>query len=428
MRSAPAIETRSANLQQFAPQEVRRRFAEDETELISQLHSHLVARGASDLEQLRFLARCDNAEIWRGKGAKTTSEWAAAQLGISRWKASRMINAGHALASLPLISAHLERGSLSLDKVIELTRFAAPETEKRLVKWARRVTPAGIRDRADKLAAKKIEEVKGPIEGRTLSWWHIDEDRLWLEGVLPADQGAIVCAAIDRLAGTLPDLPPDDGHPELDREYTIAQRRADAIVQLASTQIAKDQDPDLATVVVNVDLKTLASGVGNAEIDLGPSIHFETARRLSCDCRLEVARIDGLGDTVGIDRASRNVPRWLRRQLMRRDGHTCQFPGCGATRFLHAHHIWHWSLGGPTNLDNLIAVCPTHHKLVHEFGWGVSRSTAGEVTWFRSSGRVHDPGPAPPPDERLDHSHPKRSPLLIEARRYSRLIGVAATF
>ena len=386
------------------------------------------ARGASDLEQIRLLARCDDAEIWRGKGAKSTSEWAAAQFGIPRWKASRMINAGHALKHLPVISAHLERGSLSLDKVIELTRFATPETEKRLVKWARRVTPAGIRDRADKLAAKPMEEVKGPIEGRTLSWWGIDEDRWYLEGVLPADQGAVVVAAIDRLAGTLPDLPPEEGRPELNREYTIGQRRADALVQLASARLADDQDPDLATVVVNVDLETLTSGAGNAEIDLGPSIHFETARRLSCDCRLEVATVDGLGNTVGIDRASRNVPRWLRRQLMRRDDHTCQFPGCGAQRFLHAHHIWHWGLGGPTNLDNLIAVCPTHHTLVHEFRWGVTRSHHGDVTWFKPSGRVHDPGPAPPTDEQIPTSSQlKRQPLLVEARRYSRLIGIAAS-
>lgn len=415
-------------MQRLQQHEIRHEFEGGKAALLEGLHAHLKARGTSDREQLRWLVACDNAEIWRGEGAKSTPEWAAAQLGISRWKASRLINAGHALVQLPLISAHLEKGSLSLDKVIELTRFATPETERRLVRWARRVTPAGIRDRADKLAAKKVEEVKGPIEARTLTWWGIDEDRWYLEGVLPADQGAVVVAAIDRLAGILPDLPPDEGKPELDREYTVGQRRADALVQMASARIANDQDPDLATVVVNVDLETLTAGIGNAEIDLGPSIHFETARRLSCDCRLEVAKIDGLGNTVGIDRASRNVPRWLRRQLMRRDGHTCQFPGCGAQRFLHAHHMWHWSLGGPTNLDNLIAVCPTHHKLVHEFGWGVSRGHAGEVTWFKPSGRVHDPGPAPPSEEEILRAQPpKRHPMLIEARRYSRLIGIAAS-
>ena len=27
----------------------------------------------------------------------------------------------------------------------------------------------------------------------------------------------------------------------------------------------------------------------------------------------------------------------------------CVVPGCGATRGLHAHHIWHWEDGGPTD-------------------------------------------------------------------------------
>ncbi len=40
-------------------------------------------------------------------------------------------------------------------------------------------------------------------------------------------------------------------------------------------------------------------------------------------------------------------------------------PGCGATRGLHAHHIAHWEDGGPTELVNLVLVCPYHHRLHH---------------------------------------------------------------
>ena len=40
-------------------------------------------------------------------------------------------------------------------------------------------------------------------------------------------------------------------------------------------------------------------------------------------------------------------------------------PGCGATRGLHAHHIRHWEDGGPTELANLVLVCPFHHRAHH---------------------------------------------------------------
>jgi acetyl esterase/lipase len=32
---------------------------------------------------------------------------------------------------------------------------------------------------------------------------------------------------------------------------------------------------------------------------------------------------------------------------------------------LHAHHLTHWEDGGPTDLDNLVLLCPRHHRLHH---------------------------------------------------------------
>ena len=463
MRSAPARETWSRRLYALPPQEVFRQLADDARELQDGYHSCLAARGAADLEQLRWMASWDNADLWRSDGARSTGEWIATHFGISRWKANRMISAGHALKDLPLTSAALASGTLSLDKVVELTRFATPDTERKLITWARRVTPAGVRERADKAAERKLEDAKAAFESRSLKWWQIDPEWFGFEGILPSDQGAAFRAAIDRLAGTMPDLPPDEeGQPQLPSEYTIDQRRADALMAMASAQIASDSDPDLATIVVTIPLEAAPSGsiteaeaavdgapeggtpwvtpslaasldgmpliAGIPDIDLGPAIPFETACRLSCDCRLEVARVDGLGDTVGVGRATRKIPRWLRRQLMRRDRHTCQFPGCGAQKFLHCHHVWHWLRGGPTNLDNLIALCPAHHRLVHEFGWGVKRDRFGEVTWFRPSGRIFEPGPRPANiNEFFASLPPPEPPKLIEANKYSRWVAIAAS-
>jgi hypothetical protein len=95
---------------------------------------------------------------------------------------------------------------------------------------------------------------------------------------------------------------------------------------------------------------------------------------------------------LGIGRASRNAPRWLRRALKQRD-RGCGFPGCGARRFLHCHHIWHWIKGGPTELPNLVLVCTFHHKLVHEYGWRVELGAPGTSRWYRPDGSRFEPGP-----------------------------------
>jgi hypothetical protein len=73
------------------------------------------------------------------------------------------------------------------------------------------------------------------------------------------------------------------------------------------------------------------------------------------------------GQPIGAGRTTRVINRRLRRALEYRNP-TCAVPGCGATRGLHAHHIVHWEDGGPTELENLVLVCPYHHRLHHRGG------------------------------------------------------------
>jgi hypothetical protein len=151
---------------------------------------------------------------------------------------------------------------------------------------------------------------------------------------------------------------------------------------------------------VHAELGSLLSESANAELERGPVIHPATALRLACDCRLQAVLEDRADHALGIGRTSRVVPRWLARQLLQRD-RGCTFPGCGATAFLHAHHIVHWLRGGPTELDNLCLLCSYHHKLVHEYGWWMVLADHGTTVWYRPSGAFYDPvgpggGRAPP--------------------------------
>jgi len=44
---------------------------------------------------------------------------------------------------------------------------------------------------------------------------------------------------------------------------------------------------------------------------------------------------------------------------------------------LWSHHIIHWADGGETKLDNLVLICTRHHRLVHEFGYRISKTETG---------------------------------------------------
>ncbi len=101
-----------------------------------------------------------------------------------------------------------------------------------------------------------------------------------------------------------------------------------------------------------------------AELGSGRGVTVETARRLACDCTLHRILTMG-GHPVDHASAGRVVPARVRRALRRRD-QRCQFPGCDRFHRLHAHHIRHWVDHGPTQLTNLVLLCPFHHRLVHE--------------------------------------------------------------
>jgi hypothetical protein len=88
------------------------------------------------------------------------AQWLAGRFGISSWTGRRWVNASHVIAKLPHISEALQSGRLGLDKVVELCRFATPESEQRLIAWARRVTLATIRKRADVAGRPELEEVR----------------------------------------------------------------------------------------------------------------------------------------------------------------------------------------------------------------------------------------------------------------------------
>lgn len=275
-------------------------------------------------ELLRLIAEVDRLEAWRGEGARDAAHWLAMRYDISEWKARRWIAAAHALEDLPLISEALTGGELGIDKVAELARFASPETEARLVRWAKGVSCAAVRRRGDLAAKPSIEHTRDAERTRSVSWWYFDEGRRFgLYAELPAAHGPVVARALEREAETVPVMPE-----EADASYADA-RRADALVALCSARVAADADPDRATVVVHARLDGLERGTGGCELEDGPVIHPETVRRLLCNARVQTVVEDANGNVAGLGRMSRDPSPWMIRQVRYRD-RECRFPGCGA--------------------------------------------------------------------------------------------------
>jgi hypothetical protein len=132
---------------------------------------------------------------------------------------------------------------------------------------------------------------------------------------------------------------------------------------------------DRHTLVVHTDADDLAAP--DTDGDVGDTVAVDTSRghlpalsrrvlqRMACDAGLVLVATDDDGTPMDVGRRERRLSTALRRALLARD-RSCRFPGCGARRHLHGHHIWYWSDGGPTDLSNLVLLCSFHHRYVHD--------------------------------------------------------------
>jgi hypothetical protein len=138
-------------------------------------------------------------------------------------------------------------------------------------------------------------------------------------------------------------------------------------------------------VLIHVDADSLAADEitdpdGECAIADGPGLAPEVVRRLLCDGSF-VPIVERGGEPLSVGRRTRVIPAAIRRALVARDGR-CQYPGCERWRFVEAHHIEPWALGGETTLDNLVLLCCFHHHLVHEGGARIEKSADGALRFF----------------------------------------------
>lgn len=348
-------------------------------QLIDAIGSAEASVSVSRRAQMRAIHEFDRREAWTHDGARHMGQWLAGHLGITISEGLRRTKAAHALEELPLLAEALERGVLSFEKVCQLARYLTPDIEADEVRWAAKARFDQLKRKADVACRPTLDDVQAEEVSRYLSMWECDDlGSLGINGRLPAAEGALFKKAIQQAAAKVPEMP----HEEFNEE----RRNADALLALTAGRADADStDPDRATVVVHVDLDALVNADKGAEIEGGPVIAPEVASQLLCDSQLEVVVHNSDGKAIGIGRASREVPRWLRRQLMHRDG-GCTF--CGTKRYLQAHHIVPWEHGGHTDLDNLALVCFFHHKLIHRFGWTVELTDNDEVLWRRPDGTL----------------------------------------
>ncbi|MBM7529966.1 HNH endonuclease [Brevibacterium luteolum] len=384
--------------------------------------------------QARLLALLDEVErtrIWEGWiGIRSLAHWVSFVCEVQVHTAREYLRVMRALRKLPEVASLFAVGRVSYSKVRAITRVADRIDGRR----AAEIVVLATAEQLSKMVSTYSLLVKHDERQELISG---DKDRFT---VLPNGQGrarilidvpeteaaeilAAVNAAHDRLvreqaeaageaaAAGEPEVPENPSSVHADGFPTQAEALMELVRCGSDAANGSRTDAARATMVVHVSPDTLAqaqaqvqtqeqaqiqtqvqtqpvpddagdvpagtsAGEQKSYVDGYGAISAESSARLACTSAIIGAALDRFGDVLVLGRTKRLASSRQRLALSVRDLGLCQFPGCGRRRRLEAHHRQPWSEGGPTDLDNLILLCRSHHIAVHEHHLRIARTDA----------------------------------------------------
>lgn len=310
-----------------------------------------------------LVAELDVTGEWQGRGSPTCAHWVATALDIELCTAREWLRVGKALRGLPQIDAAFDSG-LSYSKVRTLTRVANPNNEHEILRLAWN-TPAG---RLGGVLAKWLMDREEPEEtrrrqraARGVSWW-IEPDGMVVGSFrLPAGVGKMLTAAID--AGTsrfapggrvLPDASADASERSFVGWPTIAQQRADAMIEL----LTKGGTGFVTEVVIHLR----GDGV---TFDDGTPVPWLELERILPQAFVRALLHDAEGRPINASGRRRHPTLRQQRVVAARD-RCCV--DCGSTEFLEYDHDPAYEESGRTVVNELWLRCRECHRARHRNG------------------------------------------------------------
>ncbi|MBC8368257.1 HNH endonuclease [bacterium] len=292
-----------------------------------------------------LFAEVMKGKLYRALGYASVHLYAEEALGFSRSKTYEFIRLAEALDELPGLRKSLSSGDLPWTKAREVVKVATPETEK---EWLVLAKNKSRRDLEKEVVASRARRDADRQESQT-------------ELIEPERQ---VPAAAKAQSLTL-------------RMSPLAKVRLEAMLE----KLMKKHQCDREQVL----LMALESLLGEStRVDNGGSSYQVIVQKCpTCESKTvgpeqgwlsaaESAQIDC--DSSVLSPGQRNkasIPPARRRAVLIRDGHRCHARGCRSTHFLEVHHLRPRSRGGDNREENLITLCSSCHRHLHEQDGGI---------------------------------------------------------
>ena len=249
-------------------------------------------------------------------GVKSVAHWIAYSCSMAPGVAREHVRVARALRRMPTITAAFRTGELSYSKVREVTRVVDLVDEARLCTLARATsasqlarTIAGYRTAAGTRIAQQDRRRFRLIK-------HTGDGMTRVTGQLPADEAAIVAAALQRARDLNSTPPPSDGTGEATPTYAEVDAFRDICQHYLNTAVTDDESgEDRSLVIIQIAAEQLLdSEPGDVPAGTSPGVPTRADRSSSAgpaDEQIEAEPAPAGTSSIGLpqaDRPSRATP------------------------------------------------------------------------------------------------------------------------
>lgn len=329
----------------------------------------------------------------------------ASAANISRMDAFREVSRAKTLGAFPQLEQAFEQGrigSAHIDAVARATHQLTEDEKAKLASrsdWLNNVATHATPDNFARAVKSEVERIHadGGVtrlerqrrDASLRHWIDRESGMFHIAGRLDPENGLRVIGKLDNTVerlfhAALPETCPTD-----DRKH--GHLNALAFLELIDTASlgapltagAMISSPHArAEVSVVIDLHTLRSGLHEHSIvrtGHEAELPLETIRRMACEAEIIPVVLNSKGVVIDIGRASRLATRYQRKAIEAMYSH-CAIPDCKVPiAQCQPHHIVYWRDDGPTDMNNLVPLCPHHHRNVHEGNWRLKLSVPNRV-------------------------------------------------
>ena len=211
----------------------------------------------ADWRFVKLIAAMDRARAWREGGYCSLGNWLDHRCGLGPCAARERIRIARALEKLPRVDAAFRDGTVSYSKVRAVTRVATRETEAMLLAIAEESSAASLEslmrtyERTGGAERKRVSS-----ERRRSLTWHYEDGMLVINAALPAERGALVVNALQKV---------------VDGRRDAAEARAAALLGMDWPEAECGEESEHAANAEDVSAETASGDGGEAVRELAAS-------------------------------------------------------------------------------------------------------------------------------------------------------------